>query len=130
MQPIKNQPLQRAPAAEDAAEAADRARARRLPHTRRQRQSNTLQTTAATRLRRCSRVYGRRRARAPPAASAASPAAGAPSLSHGVVLCPVMFGRATAHTHNNKAEDSVAEPKCSDQTGLFLALFCGFITKK
>ena len=27
-------------------------------------------------------------------------------LSHGVVLCPVMFGRATAHTHNIEAGDS------------------------
>ena len=106
MQSSRNQPLQRAPAAEDAAEAADTTRARLLPHTGRQRRSNTLQTAAAPLLRLCGHVCVRRRALALPAASAASPAAGARSVSHGVVLCPVMFGRATAHTHNIEAGDS------------------------
>ena len=79
MQPTRNQPLQRAPAAEDAAEAADTTRARLLPHTGRQRRSDKLQTAAALLLRLYGHVCVRRRARAPPAASAASPAAGARS---------------------------------------------------
>ena len=101
MPSARNQPLQRAPAAEDAAEAAYASRARLLPHTQRRRWSRYTADTAAPLLRRCGHVWVRRRARALSAASAASPAAGAPPLSHGVVLCPASsdVGRATHSAH-------------------------------